>query len=263
MTSPSLCRLVHLTLATAAALLVATPAIAQNLRVVEYNIDCSDQGNNDNINGPMAGVPTVIQAIGNHHIGNNAQPADVFALTELLDTNNNNITSTTLPALVTALNSIYGAGTYAYDTTPDPTSGGTQFNGPSGLIYNTHTVQVVSARALPRGTNVVRQSSGTYAGASGAGSGGNVPRAPMVYQLRAKDSSAAADFYMYVSHARAGSDTNIGSARYAEAQEVRSDANYLLPSGATSSIPAIGICSTATTPMAVRMEPTPRMPISV
>ena len=46
----------------------------------------------------------------------------------------------TLDFIVTQLNNIYGAGTYKADTVLDATTGGTG-GGPSGLIYNTHTVQ--------------------------------------------------------------------------------------------------------------------------
>ncbi len=106
----------RIVLAIGAASAMALPAAATTLRVVEYNVDDSDQGNNDNI----ADLTTVLQGIGNHHIAGNAQPFDVLGLTELLDTNNNSITSSTLPLLVTSLNNIYGAGTYAYD--PDPRS---------------------------------------------------------------------------------------------------------------------------------------------
>jgi hypothetical protein len=195
----------------------ATRAIvrAETLRVVEYNIDCSDQGNNNAINGPSAGIPAVIQAIGDHHIGSNAQPVDVLALTEMLDTNNNSITSSTLPALVNALNAIYGAGYYAYDNTPDPTSGGTQFNGPSGLIYNTHTVQVVpgSEKAL------------AYSGDSS----NSVARAPMRYTLQPVGYGSNADFYLYVSHYKADSGSSNETRRNQEAMEIRQDADALGP----------------------------------
>src|SRR5882757_228889 len=102
----------------------ATSAHA-TLRIVSYNIDDADQGNDNNITATYAGLPTVLQAIGKHHIGANAQPIDVLGVEEL--------NSTTLSNLVTALNNTYGAGTYAYDHTADPTTGG----GTDGLIYNT------------------------------------------------------------------------------------------------------------------------------
>jgi hypothetical protein len=193
-------------LGTAGGLAVAS---AQTLRVVSYNIDCEDQGSDNNITASYAGIPTVIQAIGNHHLGANSQPVDVLGVEEL--------NSTTLANLVTALNNIYGAGTYTYDHTTDPNTGG----GPDGLIYNTHTVQVISAHSV---------GDGTYSGAVGAAITSpvsSVPRSPMRYQLRPVGYGSNADFYMYVSHARSTSDNSTGSARYMEAQEIRNDANSL------------------------------------
>lgn len=178
----------------------AASAAAQNrtLRVVSYNIDDADQGNDNNITAAFAGLPTVLQAIGQHQLGGHAQPIDVLGVEELR--------STTLANIVTKLNAIYGAGTYAFDPTTDPNSGG----GPDGLIYNTHTVQVVSAAAI-----------GTV------GSYPAVPRAPMRYQLRPTGFGSNADFYMYVSHARSSSDDSVGTSRYNEAQEIRTNANAL------------------------------------
>jgi hypothetical protein len=199
----------------------ACGAWGTTLRVVSYNIDCSDQGSDNNITGTTHSLPTVIQGIGLHHIGSNTQPVDVLGVEEL--------NSTTLSAFIAQLNNIYGAGTYAFDPTADPNTGG----GPDGLIYNTHTVQVVSARALPTGQTVLLQSNGSYTMAHSPGGGVNgVTRGPMLYQLRPIGYGSSADFYMYVSHARNGSDNAIGDARYAEAQEVRSDAKYNLPAGA-------------------------------
>ena len=211
-------------LITAGILLIRSQAGAQvtSLRIGNYNIDSADQSSDNNITGTGHTIPAIIEAMGMHHIGTVAQPVDVLGLEELTSTSGEN--------LVTQLNSYYGAGTYAFDPTTDPNTGG----GPDGLLYDTHTVQVVAARALPDGTNVVRQSNGTYAAAAGAGAGGSVPRAPMLYQLRpvGYTASSGADFYMYVSHARSSSDTSTGTARYAEAQELRSDARYQLPANA-------------------------------
>jgi hypothetical protein len=203
----------------AAALMFAVNARAETLRIVSYNIDSSDQGSDNNITGPSHSLPTVVQAIGLHHIGTNAQPMDVMGVEEL--------NSTTLSNFVTQLNSIYGAGAYTFDPTADPNTGG----GPDGLIYNTHTVQVISARALPTGNNVLLQSNGTYTAAHNIAGVKNVPRAPMLYELRPVGYGPSADFYMYVSHALSG-DNPSGDARYAEAQELRSDAKYNLPTGA-------------------------------
>src|ERR1017187_6779945 len=196
----------------------ACEAWGKTLRVVSYNIDCEDRSSDGNITNSMHSLPTVVQAIGLHHLGTNAQPVGGMSCEEL--------NSTTLSNFVVQLNIIYGAGTYAYDKTTDPNTGG----GPDGLIYRTNTVQVVSARALKTGQTVLLQSNGTYTTAYSPGGGSNgVPRAPMVYRLRPVGYGAADDFYMYVSHARSTSDDSVGDARYAEAQEVRSDAKYNLP----------------------------------
>ena len=53
---------------------------ATTLRVVEYNVDSSDIGNNSN----LADVTTVLQGIGLHQMAGNAQMPDVIGLTELL-----------------------------------------------------------------------------------------------------------------------------------------------------------------------------------
>lgn len=199
----------------------AGAAAGKTLRIVSYNVDCADQKSDNNITGSTHSLPTVLRGIGLHHLGGNAQPIDVLGLEEL--------TSTSLSYLTTQLNAIYGAGVYAFDPTTDPTTGG----GTDGLIYNTTTVQVVAARALMTGQNVLLQADGTYIAAHSPGRGTNgVTRGPLVYQLRAVGFGAGSDFYLYVSHARSTSDNAVGDARYAEAQEVRSDAKYKLPPGA-------------------------------
>ena len=199
----------------------ACGVFGKTLRIVSYNIDCADQSSDNNITGSGHTLPTVVQGIALHHIGTNSQRVDVMGCEEL--------TSTTLANFVAQLNIIYGAGTYNYDTTTDPNTGG----GPDGLIYRTNTVEVISARALKTGQTVLLQANGTYVAAHSFGGGMNgVTRAPMVYRLRPVGSTSNDDFYMYVSHARSSSDNSVGDARYAEAQEVRSDAKYNLPTGA-------------------------------
>jgi hypothetical protein len=204
-----------------ATMFCAGGAWGKTLRIVSYNIDCSDQSSDGNITNSSHSLPTVVQAIGLHHLGTNVQPMDVMSCEEL--------NSTTLSNFVVQLNSIYGAGTYAYDTTTDPNTGG----GPDGIIYRTNSVQVISARALPDGLTVLLQSNLTYISAHSPGGGTKgVARSPMVYQLRPVGYGSNDDFYFYVSHARASSsDDSVGDGRYAEAQEVRSDAKYKLPAG--------------------------------
>lgn len=196
-------------------------AQTQTLRIVSYNIDCADQSSDGNITNLMQSLPTVVQAIGLHHLGTNAQPVDVMSCEEL--------TATSLANMTNKLNAIYGSGTYAVAPTNDPNTGG----GPDGLIYNTRTVQVVSARPLLTGQNVLLQANGTYTAAHSPGGGVNgAARAPVLFQIRPVGYGTNDDFYFYVSHARSTSDDAEGDARYAEAQEVRSDAKYKLPAGA-------------------------------
>lgn len=207
--------------AAAAFPVLTAQAQTRTLRIVSYNLDCSDQGSDGNITNSMHSLPTVLKAIGLHHLGTNAQPMDVMSCEEL--------NSTTLSNFCAQLNLIYGAGAYAFDPTTDPNTGG----GPDGLIYRTNAVQVVLARALRTGQTVLLQSNGTYVAAHSPGGGVNgVARAPMVYRLRPVGYGSNDDFYFYVSHARSTSDDALGDARYAEAQEVRSDAKYSLPAGA-------------------------------
>ena len=72
----------HLGMLVAAALglLAGTPAAwGKTLRIVSYNIDCADQGSDNNISGTTHSLPTVVQAIGLHHLGTNSQPMDVMS----------------------------------------------------------------------------------------------------------------------------------------------------------------------------------------
>ncbi len=206
------------------AVALADPA---TLRIASYNIDSQDQNSDNNITqstGATAhSISTIIQAIGNHHIGSNAQPVDVLGLEEMLTSTTGGV-NRTLNDLTTQLNSIYGAGAYSFDTA-NPTQS-------EGLIYNTKTVQIVSVRVLRTGSNVLLQSNGTYTAAHDISGTISVPRAPMLYQIRPVGAGPSADVYMYVSHAIDGSDNSVGDGRYAEAQEVRSDAKYNLPAGA-------------------------------
>jgi PKD repeat protein len=203
-----------------AIMVCACGAWGATLRIVSYNIDCSDQDSDHNITGPQHSLPTVIQGIGLHHLGTNAQRADILNVEEL--------NSTTLSNFTVALTNIYGYGTYTYDPTVDTNTGG----GPDGLIYNTQTIQVISGRCLRTGETVLLESNGAYVSAHSPGGGNNgVTRGPLSYHLRPIGFGTNADFYMYISHARSTSDDSQGDARYAEAQELRSDAKYNLPAG--------------------------------
>jgi hypothetical protein len=204
--------------------LLETAAAAQTLRVVNYNI-CQDSTSCRDYDTSNPGVPssaltTVLQGIGNAQLAGHSQPIDVLALQELYGD-----PSVTLSSIVSSLNGIYGAGTYVYDTTADPTTGNfLDGNGPSGLIYNHNTVQLLSATAV------------------GSASGSGAPRAPMRYTLAPKGyTDHSADFTIYVSHMKsgdAGTETSgsNGYRRNVEAQTIRDNAFTLNDSlnGATS-----------------------------
>jgi hypothetical protein len=180
-------------------------ASAETLRVVTYNIDADTNGAAGANAGP--GLSTVLQAIGNEHLSGNAQPIDVLALEELYGS-----PATTLQFVVNQLNGIYGAGAYAFDTTADPTDGNfLTGNGPSGLIYNTHTVMDLGAVAI------------------GSPSSSGAPRDPMRFALEPIQAGPAAAFYMYVSHAKSGTTSSDATRRNVEANELRTDALSLGP----------------------------------
>lgn len=157
---------------------------------------------------PVTGFDSLMQGIGNHHLAGNAQPIDVLSLQELDGVQFYLGNSASLPFMVDELNAIYGAGTYAADQTKDPTTGGTG-GGPSGLIYNTNTIQVVGVKIV-----------GTVSGSGAA-------RAPMRYQLRPVGYGPEADFYIYVSHYKASSDSTSKNRRNVESISIRQDADAL------------------------------------
>lgn len=177
------------------------------IRVVTYNVQSSGLG----IVPPNPGFDTVMQAIGDHQLAGNAQPIDVLSLQELDGTQFTPGNSATLPFIVSQLNAIYGPNVYAADNTKNPTTGGTG-GGPNGLVYNTTTIQMIQAKVV------------------GSASGSGAPRAPMRYQLRPVGYGPEADFYIYVSHYKASSDTTSKNRRNVESTTIRADADALGPS---------------------------------
>ena len=188
-------------------------ADATKIRVVTYNID-DDTGGAGGVGPrtPMADLATILKGIGDHHLANgNAQPIDVLALQETHYDNPN--PSSSLSAIANQLNSIYGAGTYSFSTFIDATTGNLTGNGPSGLVYNTKTISVSGALGI------------------GTASGSGAPRQPARFQLHPVGFASGADFYMYVSHMKAGTDTPPSTSnetrRNIEAQNIRANADTL------------------------------------
>jgi hypothetical protein len=200
---------------TLAVLILASAAEAQILRVATYNVDADTGGSSGQQGGPTAGpgLDVVLEAIGSHNLAGHAQPLDVLALEELYQT-----PSTTLSYIVGKLNTYYqnncgGCAVYDYDTTLDDTTGGTG-GGPSGLIFNTKTVQKLGVFQV------------------GTASGSGAARAPMRYTLAPKGyNDHSADFTIYVSHMKSGSagtgSGSNGDRRNIEAGAIRDDANSL------------------------------------
>ncbi len=177
------------------------------LRVASYNVE-------DDIDGytaPRPGLATVLEGIGAFAIGTTARPIDVLTLEE---TTSN---ADTVAPIVSALNSYYGAGTYAASTLQLSESGGdaADGNGPSGLIYDTKTVQLLASVGL--------------GGTLGASTG--VYRQVGRYELEPVGGTAAGAFYVYVDHYKSGTGTANADKRAGEAAVVRQD-EATLPSTA-------------------------------
>ncbi len=177
------------------------------LRIVSYNVE-------DDIDGyttPRPGLDTVLEGIGAYTIGSTARPIDVLALTE---TTSN---AATVAPIVADLNSYYGAGTYAASTLQLSESGGdaADGNGPSALIYDTKTVQLLASVGL----------SGTLGSSTG------VYRQVGRYELEPVGGTSAGAFYLYVDHYKSGTGSTNAKDRGEEAAVVRAD-EATLPSTA-------------------------------
>jgi endonuclease/exonuclease/phosphatase family metal-dependent hydrolase len=182
----------------------AAAAAADPLRIVTYNIEADIGGYTTS----RPGMSTVLQGIGNENVNGDARPLDILALQE---TTSN---TTTVDPMVSMLDALYGAGTYArspYQATQNgsPSSG----NGPNAVIYNAATLQLVASVGI------------------GTPSSSGPPRQPVRYQFRPVGGTSAGDFYIYVSHFKAGTSTTDKNRRNIEAQLLRSDA-LTLPASA-------------------------------
>ena len=183
---------------------------AGTFRVVTYNVN-ADTSDYSSVN-QSANLETVLEGIGGTSLSDNgksnAQAVDVLGVEELQNSLGGP-NAPTLATIVSNLNTKYGSGTYAYDTTADPTTGTSTGNGPSGLVYNAKTLSVVSAKAL-----------GTVSSSGEA-------RAPMEYKLQPVGYASTAAFYVIVSHMKSASDSTSISRRNAEAQVITSEITNL------------------------------------
>ena len=165
---------------------IAANANAQ-LRIVTYN--CADPS--------RSGVPTLLQALGDQSRGGFAKPIDLLFLQE-----QGSLTNDT-QGFVNALNTLYGAGTYARGFL-DGDGNGTQ-----AVVYRSGSVQLI-AETQASSTN-----------ASGAAS------SALRYRFRPVGYDTNADFYVYNTHLKSSDTTSDRARRAVEVTEIRADADAL------------------------------------
>ncbi len=211
-----------------AASIVAASAIARDntVRIVTYNIEADTPGIETpgwttprpgliqpaDTSGNATGTTSdggVLAGIGELPVGlsNNFQALDIVVLQE---TTSNTIT---VDPIVSAMNTYYGTpGMYARSSVQAGQNGGNTFgNGPSAVVYNTQKLTLV---ASVKAVDATGASNGTYR---------DVER----YQFRPVGGTAADDFYVYVSHYKAGSSASDLTARLGEATLIRNNAATL------------------------------------
>jgi exonuclease III len=196
------------------------PAVASaqtlTVRIVTYNIE-DDVGATAPLPGLIAdssGNVTnggVLEGIGEEILAGNNQPVDVLALQE---TTNSTLT---VQPILKGLNDFYSSRSksprYAMSSLVLTTTGGTG-GGPSALVYNTNTVQLLESVGV------------------GTPSGSGEPRQVGRYLLAPAGvaTNASNIFYIYVSHAKSGTSSNDINRRAVEAGIIRSN-SALLASG--------------------------------
>ena len=230
----SLCWVAFLAVSSVAAIAVAR---TNTVRIVTYNIEADTPGIETpswttprpgliqpaDTSGNATGTTSdggVLAGIGELPVGtsNNYQALDIVVLQE---TTSNTVT---IDPIVSAMNTYYGTpGMYARSPVQGTNSGGSSNvgfgNGPNALVYNTQKLTLVASVGVnpPGGTSQLGSASGEY-------------RQVMRYQFRPIGGTSADDFYIYVSHYKAGSGSSNENLRLGEATIIRNDAAGL-PSG--------------------------------
>ncbi len=171
-----------------------------DLRFVTYNVHATGDSFDRGSGLPSSSLGTLLQAIGNESVNGLARPIDLLGLQEV------RTQLTTTADVVSQLNAIYGAGVYARGNT---NGGSTAGSDTVGLVYNTQTLDLLGEQAI------------------GVATTSGQPRQAMRYKLRPDGGSAATEFYVYVSHFKAGATGDDEDRRDVEAQAIRADANAL------------------------------------
>lgn len=184
-----------------ALLAVHSPAWGQ-IRIATYNTKTAFNANGN----PNPGLQNVLQGIGNESVNGVAKRLDLLCLQE-----QNNNSGTTTSQILTMMNSLYGAGTYAKGSfVSGATSGGNTDS--SALIYDQTKFTLVQEVLV------------------GTPSTSGMPRQEIRYQMRPIGYGSSADFYVYVGHWKAQGDAEDQARRNVEAQTIRAHANGL-PAG--------------------------------
>ncbi|MGH7176773.1 MAG: endonuclease/exonuclease/phosphatase family protein [Tepidisphaeraceae bacterium] len=172
------------------------------IRVVSYNTETAFNTNGN----PNAGLQNVLSGMGTESVNGIAKRIDILCLQE-----QNNSTGTTTSQILTMMNNLYGAGTYAKST----------------LIGNSTTPPTIDSAALIWDTT---KFSLVQEVAIGTVSGSGMPRQEIRYQMRPVGYDTNSDFYVYVGHWKANGTPTDMDRRNIEAQTIRANAN-LLPAG--------------------------------
>ncbi len=181
-----------------AVLVFSTVAPAQ-IRIATYNTETAFT-TNGNTN---PGLQTVLQGTGDENFNGISKRVDILTLTE-----QNNTTGTTTSQILTMMNNLYGAGTYAKGNlvagaTSNPNTDS------SAVIYDTTKFQLIAELGV------------------GTPSTSGMPRQEIRYQFRPVGYQSNSDFYIYVGHWKAGGTQTDQDRRQVEAQVVRNHANTL------------------------------------
>ena len=170
---------------------------ANHLLIGTYNTDIADQ---NGANRNTTYYQTVLAAIGHEDTYYTPQAPDILTVTEVRSnavSGSNNDTDW----VAQQLNVVFGSGMYSHGTLNGSGGGGTQ-----GIIYNTHTIQLLQETAV----------------------GSGLTRQELRYKVRPlARPDGSADFYIYVGHYKAGSGSSNTSARNTEATQVRANADAL------------------------------------
>jgi PKD repeat protein len=200
-------------------------ALAQTrtLRIVTYNIEADTGGYTTARPGliaPSSGGSVinggVLEGIGEEILGNDPpQPIDILALQETT------ANDTTVAPIASGLNAYYGLpGMYTNSPYQATESGGYpgSGNGPNAIIYNTTTVQLLASVPVDPvgGTSQLGSASGEY-------------REVMRYEFAPAGvtPTPANEFYIYVSHYKAGIGAQNELYRSKEAQIIRNNSAAL------------------------------------